>query len=80
MEDSGTAKKLEEPISTAPSGLFIYNQAFFVFVDKHHHHISHAERHYYTLSFCFFPMSVSIENSRNFLPPAAFPLPACFEK
>jgi hypothetical protein len=27
-EGSGVAKKLEEPIATAPSGLFIYDQAF----------------------------------------------------
>jgi len=35
-EDSGTAKKLEEPISTAPSGFFICNQAFSDFIEKRH--------------------------------------------
>ena len=77
-EGSGTAKKLEESISTAPSGFFL-QQAFSNFIDQRHFHVSHAGRHYYTLSFCFFPWSVPIGNSRNFLRPAALPLPACFK-
>jgi len=32
-EGSGTAKKLEEPIATAPSGLFFYIKAFSNFED-----------------------------------------------
>ena len=68
-----------EPISTAPSGFFC-NRVFSNFIDQQHIRVFHAGRHYYTLSFCSFPWSVSIENSRNFLRPAALSLPGYFEK
>jgi hypothetical protein len=54
-DGSGTAKKLEESITTAPSGSFIYDTELSNFIDQRHLHVSHAGRHYCTLSFCFIP-------------------------
>jgi hypothetical protein len=70
------AKKLDESIFTAPSGLFSVARRFFA----NHHHLSCFSRRTPLLHFRFmlFPLVCFDRELQNFLPSAALPLPACF--
>jgi hypothetical protein len=73
------AKKLEESFSTAPSGFFSATGHFFITLIRAFLVFLMPDAITALQSYTFFPWSVPKENSRNFLRPAAIPLPACYK-
>jgi len=60
--------------------LFFCNKAFSNFIDQQYLHISQAGRHYYTLSFCFFPLVCFDREFQNFFASRCPPFVNLFRK
>jgi len=76
-DGSGAAKKLEEPVSTAPSGLFLQPDIFY-FISQRLPQVSHAGRQYYTLRLYLFSLVCYDREFQKFFAPRRPPFANLF--